>query len=781
MNGFRDARVGLRSLLHKPGFTLIAVLTLGVGMGANTAIYSLVQAVMLHPLPFPEPERLVQIRETAERDELELRSLSFPVLEDMHAARDVFDSVAGSFQIPLNLGGGTEPERITGEGVSPSYFSMLGATTLRGRFFTDADDRDDAIHPNVVLSEALWDRRFGADVAIIGQEILVNEITTTVVGVASGRGLTGDTDLWFPLQTTPQLSGRIGRGRFEQRGARWLSAVGRLKTGVSREVLDAWMARETERLRADYPRVMERRGVLALPLEEQLFGDVQQAATVLMIAVGLVMLIACANLANLLLARGVAREREVALRMAIGATRGHIVRQLLTESLMLAFLGGVVGVIIASWVKDVLRGVSAFEQLPGYVELGIDAQTLGFATLLCIATALVFGAAPAIASARSEPSTLKGGRGQTAGGNAWLSSGRGLLVSVQVALALLLTVASGLMLRSLSKQLDIDPGFRSDGVHTLRVQLPPRRYDTNAALGFSRQLEDRIGALPGVVSVALSSDVPLVDGYSARIAGIEDWLIDPSAKGVRVYHHSVSPGFFSTLHVVLVAGRDFSWFDNEEAPLAVIVSKKMAERAWPGESPLGKRLTFSGADGPWRTVVGVVEDIRYRVLVPDTVATPEDPDVYSPLAQAPTRNLCIVFAASGEAERVSKACARRSARWIPPFRFMPCMPWWTCSTRSWLCRGSRLRSSDFSVVWPSCLRPAVCTACSRISSNSARGRSASKWRSGRAGRRSGAASSVRDSCLPVWGSLSGSSLPLLWGVFSKAGSSRFRERILGRS
>ena len=519
----RDARVGLRSLLQKPAFTLVAVLTLAVGLGANTAIYSFVQAVMLHPLPFPEPERLVQIWETAERDELELRSLSFPVLEDLSGEHEVFDSVAGSFQIPLNLGGSSEPERIMGEGVSPSYFSMLGALTLRGRFFTDEDDRGDANHPNVVLSQALWERRFGADPALIGQDILVSEIASTIVGVASGQGLTGDTELWFPLETTPQLVGRVGRGRFEQRGARWLSAVGRLKPDVSYEALDAWMARETERLRADYPRVMDQRGVLALPLEEQLFGDVQQTAKILMIAVGFVMLIACANLASLLLARGVAREREIALRIAIGATRGRVVRQLLTESLVLAFLGGAVGVVLALWSKDVLRGLSVFGQLPGYVELGIDAQTLGFAALLCIVTAFVFGTAPAIAAARSQPgSTLKGMRGRSAGGSRWLSPGRGLLVSVQVALAMLLTVASGLMLRSLSKQLDIDPGFRSDGVYTLRVQLPARRYDRDAALGFSRQLEEKIGALRGVSSVAMGSDIPLVDGYSALIARIED-------------------------------------------------------------------------------------------------------------------------------------------------------------------------------------------------------------------------------------------------------------------
>ena len=433
----------------------------------------------------------------------------------------------------------------------------------------------------------------------------------------------------------------------------------------------------------------------------------------------------------------------------------------------------------ALWSKDALRGLSVFEQLPGYVELGIDARTLGFAALLSVVTAFVFGIAPAIAGARLQPgATLKGMRGR---GAQWLSPGRGVLVSVQVALAMLLTVASGLMLRSLSKQLDIDPAFRSDGVYTLRVQLPARRYDGDAALGYSRQLEERVGALPGVLSVAMSSDVPLVDGYSARSTRIEDWLSDRPDDTVRAYHHAVSPGFFSTLDIDLSAGRDFSWFDNREAPRVVVVSRKMAERSWPGENPLGKRISFSDSDGPWRSVVGVVEDIRYRNLVADTVSTSDDPDVYSPLAQEPTRNLGIVIDASGTTVSLESVRAeiRAMDAAIPVYAVRAMAD--VLDEQLALPRFAASLLGLFGGVALLLAVRAACTACSPISSRSARGRSASRWRSARPGHRSAAASSVRDSCFPGRESFSGSPRPLLSGVFSKVGSSKSRERILGRS
>jgi len=652
----RDARVGLRTIFARPAFAVVAVLTLGIGIGANTAIYSFVQAVVLRPLPFPEPDRLVRIWETAQREELELRSLSYPMVADLMGATDVFETVAARRQVAVNLGAAAEPQRIAGEAVTPSYFDVFGLSALRGRLFDQTDE--DLV---VVLSEPLWRERFGGG-DVVGKNVLVNEVNVTIVGVASGPGLSGDVDLFLPLEKAPAIVARIGQSRFERRGSRWLSAVGRLRDGVSHEALDAWLVAETSRLQSDFPDVMENRGVIAVPLRDQLLGDVQRTAVMLMISVGLVMLIVCANLAGLLLARGIDREREVALRLAVGASRGHVVRQFLIESLILALLGGGVGIVLALWSSDLLRGTSLFERIPSYVQLGIDADTLFFAVALSVATALVFGVLPALAAAGLELSPAL--RGRTGGARSGFTSKRGLLVSLQVALALLLTAGSGLMIRSLSNQLRIEPGFRTSSLHTFRIQLPAERYGRDASASFAARLEERLLGLSGVRSAAIGSDVPLVDGYSALTLRVEDWVREGRDDSVRAYHHEVSPGFVSTLSIALETGRDLSAFDGGDAPLVALVSAKLAIRAWPGADPLGKRVSIDGPEGPWREVVGVVSDIRYRDLVSDPVASPDDPDVYFPLAQLPSRSIGIVVDAAGAGPSLAEI--RRELRALDP-------------------------------------------------------------------------------------------------------------------
>ena len=629
MDFFRDLGLGFRSLWAKPGFAAVAILTLGVGIGANVVIYSLVQAVLLGPLPFAEPERLVQIWETAQREELELRSLSFPMLEELASSKDVFSEVAGLVGLPVNLGSvsGGEPERVRAEAVTASYFRLLDVELQRGRVFESGERT--AV---VVLSTSLWERRFGRDPDIVGERILINEVTATVLGVAEG-GLTGDAELWLPLEAVPEILPRIRRSRFEQRGARWLDAVGRLAPDVTLSGVDAWMATETARLRRDHPRVMEDRGVLAVPLEDELFGDIQRTTTLLMAAVGLVLLIACANLTSLLLARGVERQQDIALRFALGATRWHVMRPLLAEALILAALGGAFGLVAAWWGHGLWKTIGYFEALPAYVTFSVDGRTIAFAAALSLVTAAAFGVAPAIASARQSLSrTLKRGVGT-----------RPALVAVQVALAVLLTVASGLLMRSLTRQLAIDPGFRTESVYALRVQLPAGRYDGDASVAYTRALEERLEGAPGVRAVALATDVPLVDGYSALIARTEDAVRRGEDDRIRAYHHEVSPGFFRTFAIALTGGRDFTSFDDADAPLVAVVSEKFAARAWPNESALGKRVSIQGSDGPWRTIVGIVDDIRYRSLVSNPVENPDDPDIYLPLAQLPSRNLGIVL------------------------------------------------------------------------------------------------------------------------------------------
>lgn len=649
-----DMRFGLRVLLSKPGFAAVAVVTLGLGIGANTAIFSLVQGIVLHPLPFADSDRLVQIWETAQRDTLELRSLSYPVVLDLNRDNDVFESVAGINRFTANVSGDTdsEPQRVLAESVSPNYFELLRLSPKMGRTFTPEEDGFDRLDLPVVISEQMWRTRFGAVPDVLGSAIRVNEVRGQVIGVLDGGGVQGDVDLWLPLKTTPLVVARVRASRYENRGTRWLDAVGRLKPGVAWDDVSQFMELETTRLQQDFPEDMPDRGVLAVRLEEQLFGDVQGTTLALMISVGLVMLIACGNLANLLLAQAVQRKREVALRLALGATRRRIIRQLLTESVLLGLLGGAVGLVLALWTQDLLQSLSLFEQLPTYLTFGLDPTTLGFTGLLSLVTACLFGVAPAAVAASEELSLAV--KGSSSAPHSLLSSvnGRSLLVSAQIALALVLTVAAGLMFHSLRRQLLIDPGFVSEDLLTMRIQLPATRYDGDGAFRFGRELSSRLESLPGIHAAAISTDIPLVDGYSAFGITIEDRLTTAPGEQTRVYHHEVSPAYFSTLGVALVAGRDFNWFDTGEAPGVVIVSEKMARVGWPAENPLGKRVNLGGPKGDWLAVVGVVADIRYRDLVHDPASNPDDPDIYLPLSQAPSRSLGLVMSSSTSVEAV---------------------------------------------------------------------------------------------------------------------------------
>ncbi|HXV62866.1 MAG TPA: ABC transporter permease, partial [Vicinamibacteria bacterium] len=656
-----DVRLTLRGLGKHPGFALVAALTLGIGIGANAAMFSFVDAVALRPLPFPDPDRLVQIWETAERDLLELRSLSFPVLEDLRREGTVLEDVAGVYRVSVNLTGEDEPERIVAEMVSPSYFRLLGLSPSRGRLFTEEEDRLDVRHGTAVVSEALWRRRFGADPEIVGSEIAINEVSSTIIGIVAGEGIGGGVALWVPLESAALFDPGLGAAWFENRGVRWLNVIGRLRVDTSPAKLDQFMRQETSRLRDEFPDVMNRRGVLALPVEKQLLGDVQNTASALMLAVVLVLLVACANLASLLIARAADRRREMELRLAVGASRGQITRQLLTESLVLAALGGAAGLLFALWAEDVLSGVSLFEELPSYITLRLGAKTIGFTAAMTLLTALVFGGALAAATARAT-------RANTLHARATARWGRGhrLLVATQIGVALSLSIASALVLRNLEKALHIDPGFSAKDVLAFRVDLPATRYDGERAAVFARGLHSRIGSIAGVRSVALSTDVPLVDGYSALGLRIEERVASDPDERLRVYHHEVSPQFFSTLGIPLLLGRDFSWQDREGTPPVAIVTQRMADKTWPRENPIGKRVGTGGSENPWRTVVGVVGDIRYRNLVLDPVANPDDPDVFFPLAQMPRRELGVVLALNEPSFDTALAAVRRELRALDP-------------------------------------------------------------------------------------------------------------------
>jgi putative ABC transport system permease protein len=645
-----DVRHASRSLLKNRGFAAVALLTIALGVGANTAVFSVVNAVLIQPLPFEEPERLVVIHETARRATVERRSPAYPNFQDWQRDTRTLVSLAAHsgewFTIPV----GETPERMLGEAVSWNYFEVLGIRPAAGRSFTPEDDVQGAA-PVVVLSDALWERAFGRDRGVIGRSMRVDEELATIVGVMP-PGVTGLIDaaqLWAPVGRFTAAS------MLEGRGERWLDGVvARLKPGVAigqaQGELDAIAAR-LERLHKEN----HQRGVAIVPLREEFFGDIRPMLVVLLGAVGFVLLIACVNVANLLLARGAARQRELAVRAALGAGRARIVRQLLTESVVLSIVGGLAGLIAAFWGIDLLVALSPMP-LPTFVRIGVDLRVLAFTFAVCVSSGLLFGIVPAIAASRTDlVATLKaGGREGSEAGSPFL---RAALVTAEIALALVLLVGAGLMLRTMDRIRAFDPGFRSQGLVALRVALPvDGDPDVDRAAGrtaqFAQTLLERVKRLPTIGDASLASAAPLSGVSSATMARIDE----APETGIRIYRHAVSPGYFKTLGIPLLEGRDFTDADAAAAQRVTIVSRTMAARHWPGGIALHKRLRQG--DHVYE-VIGVVGDAQHRALLePDTA----DPDVYFPLFQVPARAFAVVARTRGDAQPAVSAIRQAVAQ-----------------------------------------------------------------------------------------------------------------------
>jgi putative ABC transport system permease protein len=636
---FSDVRHALRSLAKNRGFAVVAVLTIGLGVGANTAVFSVVNAVLLQPLPFQDAERLVEIYETARRATVERRSPAYLNFQDWQRETRTLESLAAHSGEWLTMPIGEAHERLPGELVSWNYFNVLGARPAIGRTFSARDDVQGAA-PVIILSDALWEKAFGRDRDVIGRSVRVDDELATIIGVmpAHMRGLSDTAQLWAPV-------GRFADAPLlERRGERWLDGVvARLRPGVSlaqaRSEMDA-IAAGLEKLHKDN----RDRGVGMVPLREEFFGDLRPMLLVLLGAVGFVLLIACVNVANLLLARGSARQRELAVRAALGAGRGRIVRQLLTESVALSVIGGIAGLVAAFWTIDLLVALSPIP-FPTFVRIGVNLQVLAFTFAVCVLSGFLFGVAPALAASRTDlVGTLKaGGRDGADGGSPLLRKG---LVTAEIALALVLLIGAGLMLRTMDRLGAFDPGFRPAGLLTLRVALPIDS-DTDAErvamrrTQFARTLLGRVGELPGVSDASLASAAPLSGISSATIARIDE----APDTGIRIYRHAVSPGYFKALGIPLLEGRDFTSSDVRSADQRVaIVSRTMAARHWPGRSALLKRFRLS--DGTYQ-VIGVVGDVQHRSLLePDSA----DPDIYFPMFQIPSRAFAVMARTSGDPE-----------------------------------------------------------------------------------------------------------------------------------
>ncbi|HYY97748.1 MAG TPA: ABC transporter permease [Pyrinomonadaceae bacterium] len=603
---WQDLRYGLRALRKHPGFTAVAVTALALGIGANTAIFSVVNTVLLRPLPYKDPDRLVMVWEDDTKHGYPRDTPAAANYVDWREQNGVFEGMAALADQSFNLTGMGDPERLEGKRASANLFNILGVEPLLGRGFLPEDDQPGAGRV-VVLSHGLWQRRFGADPKVIGRALELNGQSYTVVGVMppSFQFPSPEDELWVPIAFTQQEAA--------SRGRHYLNVVARMKPGVSVEQAQAEMSTIAARLQQQYPDYNTELGAVVVPLHEQVVGDIRPALLVLLGAVGFVLLVACANVANLLLARAAARQKEIALRVALGASRARLVRQFLTESVLLAALGGVVGLLLALWGVNLLKAFIP-DSISQVKAIAVDAKVLGFTLLVSLLTGLIFGLAPATQSSNFNLNeTLKEGGRDTASGSRGKRI-RSLLVVAEVAVSLVLLIGAGLLINSFLRLRSVEPGFKPGNLLTMGVELSEQKYpDLARRTAFYDDLISRVEALPGVRSASVTNWIPLVSqGDSVGVS--VDGLPDPGpGKKPIVVTRIVGPHYFKTMGIQLVRGRDFDERqDRVDAPAVVVVSEATARRFWPGEDPVGKRITPGTPTTPedWCQVIGVVKDVR---------------------------------------------------------------------------------------------------------------------------------------------------------------------------
>ena len=606
--------------MSQPAFAIVAVASLALGIGANTAIFSVTNALLLRPLPYEDADRIAILWQRSPGLGVQQDWFSTGQYLDIRTDNQVFADVAATIGASFNLTGRGVPERIDGARVSSSLFSIFGARAAAGRVFT-ADEDTPGKPPVVILSNGFWKRRFGSDPSVVGKSLTLNGSTFTIVGVMAS-------DFVFNKEIMPAVNGiqnvdlllplPLNETARANRGGEDFNIFAKLEAGVTLEKAQADMHVLAARMKRDYPQNYPPNGgltVSVVPLINQVVGDVRLALYVLLGAVGLVLLIACGNVANLLLSRAAVRQKEMAIRAAVGASRERIVRQLLTEAVLLSAVGGVLGLALAMVAVKVL-GQFGSAKIPRLDEIGIDGRVLAFTFGISLVTGIVFGLVPAVRASRLDLNDVlrEGGRGGV--GTSAFGLGhhqlRKLLISAELALSLVLLIGAGLLIRSYQRITNANPGFDPARVLSVRVALPGFKYNNpDAIIAFYKRLEDRLAALPGVEhvgsnyllplsSVALGWEPITVDGYVPKAAG-EDLIIASSGY--------VSPDYFRAMGIPLLKGRYFDDRDVRGAPDVAIVDDKLAERFWPGQDPLGKRMR-RGDSGPWRTVVGVVADTK---------------------------------------------------------------------------------------------------------------------------------------------------------------------------
>jgi putative ABC transport system permease protein len=606
---WQDVRYSGRLLLKHPGFSLIAVLTLTLGIGANTAIFSIVNAVLLRPFPYHAPEQLVMLAESVSGQRN--GSVSYPNFVDWRAQNSVFEAVSAVRPNEnYNFSGAGEPERLQGRLVSAGFLSLLGVKPLLGRDFVAEDDRPGAT-PAVIISHEFWTRRFGNDQSIAGKQIALNNQSYTVVGVTPPGFQFGlDSDVTIPIGLSAE--------RFKARGADpGITVVARLKPNVSQQQAETETNVIYARLEQQYPESNTGRRAYLISLHENFVGDVRQPLMILLGSVGLVLLIACANVANLLLVRASSRRREMSVRVALGANRWRIIRQLLTESLILAFIGAALGILLAHWGTSFIAS-----QLPAGIprlnEASVDVPVLAFTLGVSLVTGLLFGLAPALQASRLNlTEALKEGDRGSSGGRQPL---RSLLVIGEVALTLTLLVGAGLLIQSFRRVLQVNPGF--DPQNLLTMQVSVNNSDGHQVAAFFDQWQERVRRLPGVKATAVSNGLPL--GVANRppffIEGRPRPENGKEPSGIR---YTVSPGYFDTMGIELVRGRVFTAQDTRDTPLVAVIDEALAQQHFQGEDAIGKRITQSSSGSPSYEIVGVVRHVEHDNLDGQSSRSPQ--------------------------------------------------------------------------------------------------------------------------------------------------------------
>ncbi|MEN3334543.1 MAG: hypothetical protein V7641_3908 [Blastocatellia bacterium] len=649
----QDLRYAIRASLKKPAFIVIVVLALAIGIGANTAIFSVVNAILLRPLPFKNPDRIAMVWMNNGKLKVDQDWHSYPNYVDYREQTTTFEEIAAFNDRSFNLTGTGEPVRVIGAWSTASLFPVLGIAPIYGRTF-NVEEEEPGKDLVAVISYGLWQRRFGGDPNLVGQPINLNGVDRTVVGImpASFAFPLKETDVWVPLAVSPQR--KQARSQFS------LKAVGRLKPGVTMAQARADMSTIADNLVERFPQIMDSYGVNLVPLHEQVTGKVRTALLVLLAAVAFVLLIACANVANLLLARAASREREIAIRTALGASRRRIVRQLLTESVLLAIIGGVLGLLLALWGLRALVALSP-ANIPRLDQIGIDGKVLAFTLTVSLLTGMIFGLVPALQASKPDlnESLKEGGRGSSGGVRGRRI--RSLLVVSEIALSLVLLVGAGLLIKSFIHLQKFDLGFNPNNLLTMRVQLPGTKYREPAQVAnFYQQVIQRMENVPGVQSVGAISDIFLSDTPNSTNFTIEGRPLTTGADSIEVPLDAVTTDYFKVMGIPLLKGRVFDERDRIGSLPVAIINDTFAKRFFADEDPLGKRYCYGQPDDNnqtrWLTIVGVVGDMRRTGFDKDV-----RPETFLAQDQDPDNGLTIVARTAGDP--ASFASALRSEVW----------------------------------------------------------------------------------------------------------------------